>query len=335
MHLVEVLGVVTNVIIQGAVATIRSAVHAVSETKPDVIVMGSELLDGDGAELIANVRRLAHTPSFVVVAGAQSETERDRYLAVGVDRFVDNADDARALQIAVTTLRRRPGGSIPIAESQRLLGRMTSGVVHDMNNYLHVLDVSLRMLRRQPDDAQLWDQSQAAVDAMARLTAMLLAYARGHAQMPALVDVGQVARETLKVLGCIVPPNVTVSFDIQEQLPPVQAVRAELEQLVLNLAINACDAMAEPGGALTITVRRSALGVVVLDVSDTGAGITPNAGDGDSPKRLGAGLGLGVVQSVVERHKGALNITLRETGGTKVVVMLPTAAAAPVDATPS
>lgn len=325
MHLVQVLGAVTNVVIQGAVADMRSALQAVAEARPDVIVTGNALPDGDGAELIASVRRLAHTPSFVVVAGRHSNAERERYLAAGVDRYVDSPDDTRALQIAVTTLRRRPAGSIPMAETQRLLGHMTTGVVHDMNNYIHVLDVSLRMLRAQPSDSQLWEQCQSAVQAMTRLNATLLAYARGSVQAPALVDLGAVVRETINVLGRVVPPTVTVQFDIAERLPPLQAVRAELEQLVLNLVINACDAMAERGGTLTIAVRRSAASVLVLDVSDSGPGIAPAAGNGTSTKRAGNGLGLGIVQAVIERHAGALSITSRETGGTKVVVMLPTA----------
>lgn len=324
LNLVEALGALTNVVVQGAVGSVRSALTAVAEAQPDVIVTGSALPDGDGAQLIEQVRRLATTPSFVVVAGSPSEEERERYLAVGVDRYVEPPADARALQIAVTTLRRRPP-ALPAAEVQRLLGRMTAGVVHDLNNYLHVLDVSLRILRRQPDDQQLWSQSLAAMGAMERLNAMLLSYARGTPVAPTLIDLGQLARETISTLGRIVPPTVAVSFDIQENLPPVQGVRAELEQLLLNLVVNAADAMAEAGGALTITIRRSAASVIVLDVSDTGAGIGTNGIDRRSTKHPGNGMGLGIVQAVVERHKGALSITSRETGGTKVVVMLPTA----------
>jgi DNA-binding response OmpR family regulator len=161
----------------GAVETMKSALHAVVEASPDVIVTGVLLPDGDGAELIENVRRLAKAPSFVVVTGANSDLQRERYLAVGVDRFVEDPHDPRALQIAITTLRRRPQGSVPPAETQRLLGRMTSGIVHDLNNYLHVLDVTLQLLRRHPNDEQLWKQSHTAVQTMSRLNTTLLGYA--------------------------------------------------------------------------------------------------------------------------------------------------------------
>jgi signal transduction histidine kinase len=325
LELVQILSAVTNVVVSGAVSDMRTALHAVADARPDVIVTGSELPDGDGAELIANVRRLAHTPSIVVVGGAPSDEERERYLAAGVDRYVERTDDPRALQIAITTLRRRAQGSIPIAETQRMLGRMTSGVVHDLNNYLHVLDVTLRMLRRQPHDPQLWEQSEAALQAMTRLSAMLLGYARGSVLAPELLDLGAVVRETLTVLARVVPPNVEVVMEIAERLPPLHAVRAQLEQLVLNIVINSVDAMGEAGGALKIAVRKSAGSVLVLDISDTGPGIAPSSANGESTKRPGSGLGLAIAQSVVERHRGALSITSRESGGTKVVVMLPTA----------
>jgi signal transduction histidine kinase len=329
LHLVEVLGEVTNVVIQGAVADMQSALHAVVEAAPDIVVTGTALSDGDGAELIENVRRLAHTPAFVVVAGARCEEQRERYLSVGVDRYVERDDDARTLQAAVTTLRRRPAGSVPPEETQRLLGRMTQGVVHDLNNYIHVLDVTLTLLKRHPNDPQLWEQSKSAIQVMARLNATLLAYARGGALAPALVDLGEVARTTVGVLARIVPPEVSVHFDIAERLPPIQGVRSELEQLLLNLVINACDAM-PAGGKLTIAVRRSVGSVMVLEVSDTGGGIIKPLTNGyslhghsESTKRTSAGLGLGIAQAVVDRHRGAINFAPVDGGGTKVTVMFP------------
>ena len=321
LHMVQVLGAVTNVVIQGAVPDMRSALHAVVEASPDVIVTGTALPDGDGAALIENVRALARTPSFVVVAGAECEQLRERYLKVGVDRYVERADDGRALQVAVTTLRRRPAGSVPPEETHKLLGRMTGGVIHDLNNYIHIMDVTLTLLRRQPHDQQLWRQTQAALQAMTRLNGTLLAYARGGTLAPSLFDLGQIARDTVAILGRVVPPEVSIHFDIADELPPIQGVRAELEQLVLNLVINACDAMPK-GGELTIAIRKSAGNVLVLEVADTGKGIMNVNG---STKRNGAGgLGLGIVQAVVDRHRGAMNIGPGDRAGTKVVVMFPT-----------
>ena len=324
-HLVQVLGAVTNVIIQGAVADMRSALYAVVEAVPDVIVTGVNLLDGEGSQLIERVRRLARQPSFVVI-GAQSEVDRERYLAAGADRYVENPRDSRELQAAIATLRRRPHGSVPPAETLRLLGRITSGVVHDLNNYLHVMEVTQLLLRKHPNDPTLWEQFASALGAMTRLNAMLLGYARGAAVEPALVDVGEVARDMLSVLGRVVPMNVDVKLEIAEPLRPIRGVRPELEQMLLNLIINACDAMTPNGGELLIAVRRSVGGVIVLEVNDTGVGMPRQSlADGVSTKRAGAGLGLSIVHAVVERHAAALRIAPRDGGGTQVVIMFPTA----------
>jgi len=327
LHMVQVLGGVTNVIIQGAVADMRSALTAVVEASPDVIVTGTSLPDGDGTQLIQGVRRLARTPSFVVVAESESDELRERFLSVGVDRYVENLKDERALQVAITTLHSRPAASIPPDDTHRLLGRMTFGVVHDLNNYLHVMEVTLTLLRRHPEDQALWRQTQAALQTMTRLNGTLLAYARGSTLATALVDLGEVARDTVGVLGRVMPPQITVHFEIADRLPPIQGVRSELEQLVLNLVINACDAMPE-GGDLSIEVRRTAGSVVVLEVSDTGAGFVPEKINGTSTKHPGAGLGLGIVQAVVDRHGGAVNIAPLDGGGTKVIAMFPTARSA-------
>ena len=166
-----------------------------------------------------------------------------------------------------------------------------------------------------------------AVQTMSRLNTTLLGYARGGSAAPGLVDLGAVVRETLSLLGRVVPPEIDVRLDVSDQLPGIQGIRSELEQLVLNLVINACDAMPR-GGELKIGVRRSVGAVLVLEIADTGEGMVQDPslnGRTLSTKRIGAGLGLGIVHAVVERHRGAINIAPAGGGGTVVVVMLPTA----------
>src|ERR1044071_1545699 len=118
--LVEALGELTNVVVQGAVSHVRTAIRAVADANPDVIVTGVVLPDGEGTHLIERVRRMTAPPSIVVVADPGSDEQRMRYLAAGADRYVDS-DDMSELQAAVATLRSREGVS-PF-ESQRLLGR--------------------------------------------------------------------------------------------------------------------------------------------------------------------------------------------------------------------
>jgi len=216
-------------------------------------------------------------------------------------------------------------GTIPPTESQRLLGRMTAGVVHDFNNYLHVADVALDMAQRQgATSPELLASARGALDAMQRLNATLLTYARGGVPQTAPLDLGLVVTDTLTLARRVIAPSIVIDVQIADQLRPVIGVRAELEQVVLNLVINACDSM-PTGGRIEIVIKQCTSQAVMLEVSDTGTGIPP-AGTivSTKPGRHGIGLGLTIVRTVIARQGGALRIVDREGGGTTVAVMLPT-----------
>jgi signal transduction histidine kinase len=327
--LVAVLGELTNVVVQGAVSHVRTAIRAVADASPDVIVTGVVLPDGDGTHLIERVRRMTVPPSIVVVAEPGSEEQRVRYLAAGADRYVDS-EDLGEVQAAVAGLRARE--SVSPFESQRLLGRMTAGVVHDLNNYLGVLDGSLELLQRHPEErGELWPPVRTSLDSIQNLVGTLLAYARGGNPPVEELDMGAVVRQAMLVGRRMIPTNVMHTIEIAEGLRPLHGIRAEIEQMILNLVINACDAM-PLGGALHIAVKGAAAHAILIEVSDTGSGGKPLTtvvgGRAPSTKkgRHGVGLGMGIVHSVVDRHKGAIRVLERAGGGTLVAVMLPTRA---------
>ncbi len=315
------LAELTNVIVQGAVPDVRSALSAVTSASPDVVVTDVTLPDGDGTYLIERIRGLARTPAIIVLAARSNDEQRMHYLSVGAESYLDGGDFA-GVQAAVLGLAetRHAVGSIPPQESQRLLGRMTAGVVHDFNNYIHVADVALELIQRQGMQAELLENARAALAAMERLSSMLLSYARGGVPVASPVDLGEAVTDTLDVARRVISPNVVIALDIAESLRPITAVRAELEQVVLNLVINACDAMPS-GGRLDVRVKQCTPQAVMLEVSDTGIGTTDSTKP--PPKMRGPGLGLTIVRSVVARQGGALRMVSRPTGGTTVAVMLP------------
>jgi signal transduction histidine kinase len=313
--LVETLGDLTNVVVQGAVGDVRTALRAIVDASPDVVITGALLPDGDGTHIIERIRRMQRAPQVVVVT--VSDDQRDRYLAAGADHCVDSQDELR-MTVAVLARTRRANGSIPPLHTLELLGRMTAGVVHDLNNYIGVLGVMMSLIKQRPHEPDLWFQAEAAIDAMERLNSTLLVYARGGAPPRADVDLSAVVRDTLGIVRKMMPTNIQIKLEL-EDVRPVHAVKTDLEQLVLNLVINACDAM-PAGGELKITVRTVPYGVM-LEVADTGWGEAP----APKPKHNGAGLGLGIVHSVVDRHRGAIRIVARPEGGTLAAVMLPRA----------
>jgi signal transduction histidine kinase len=209
-----------------------------------------------------------------------------------------------------------------------LLGRMTTGVAHDLNNYLTVVDVALALMQRPADPMQRLELERAryAMDASIRLIRTLLEYARGGTAETTDVDLGAVVQRVLEVVARLISYEVVVIVDVDSDTPLISGVASELEQLVLNLVLNARDAMPN-GGTLHLVLRTESPSKVALEVSDTGEGLDAAAADAigtttpsKKPGRNGRGLGLGIVRSVVDRHGAELKIAPRTGGGTRVTV---------------
>lgn len=321
--IVDALLPLEEVAVQGAVADVRSALRAIAQEAPDVVVTGTELADGSGIELIEAARRVARPPRIVVVAPSATRSEWCRHLAAGADRFVERDEDLDELRDVLGMLSTR---AAPPEDELRLLGRLAAGVTHDLNNYLGALSVTLALLERAPEDRSLVGDAREAADRMARLTGTMLQYVRGEEPPLEPVDLCAIVRGTLRMLARTFPAGVSVHLDLSEKARPVKGAAAELEQLVLNLVINALDAMPD-GGELRVRVQPTATAAVFLEVINDGHAIDVTLdGGGRSTKRgRRVGLGLGIVQRVVERHSGAVHIAPRTPGGTIATVFLPTA----------
>lgn len=153
-----------------------------------------------------------------------------------------------------------------------------------------------------------------------RLTSCFPDQARDGAPAPAAVDLKAVIDRLLGLFAGVVPKGVNVLVDVDADLPPVVGAASELEQLVLNLLVNACEAMPD-GGELRMSVRAAGSSAICLAVADTGPGTST------TPERGGLGLGLGIVRSVAYAHRGGVHVTRRPGGGTIVRVTFPRRAA--------
>lgn len=214
-----------------------------------------------------------------------------------------------------------------LEDSFRLLGRMTAGVAHDLNNYLTVLRVAIDLLEQRGADRLLWDRAREAIESAVALNRNLLEYARGAKPEPRPIDLAGLVRRVLGLVQRLITPSIVVVVDESSELPPVRGVAPELEQLVLNLVLNACDAM-PTGGELRLRLRAPGPSAVVLDVMDTGTGGVRPLASGEAhapsakPGRHGRGLGLGIVRAVADRHHAVLKMSARDGGGTTATVVL-------------
>src|ERR1051325_10432317 len=339
--IVEALARLDAIVVQGAVADLKAAVRALCRHPPDVVVTGIELADASGLDLIEATRQLAPS-SHVVVVGAPSRNAWRRQATAGRVRFVPAEPDLRELCTVVAALAQRapdaPGAAsdagAPDAASDdelRLLGRITAGVAHDLNNYLGATSALLALLETAPDDPELVARARSSIDQAQRLAGSLVSYIRGASPSFETVDLAAIVDRTLALVSPLIPRDVEIRTDIAARLPPVWGAPSELEQLVLNLVLNAADAM-PGGGELTVRLPPGPAAVVCLEVSDPGAGmpaealVTTGGRTPSSKPGRRAGLGLGIVRRVVERHGGSIRFAPRlDRAGSIAWTLLPPA----------
>lgn len=221
--------------------------------------------------------------------------------------------------------------------SQRLesLGLLAGGIAHDFNNLLQVImaNVALEQVQRAEDGEEpsthLADVNEAAQRAQ-RLTRQLLTFASQQPIRSERVDLNELVEGTLGIVGRWFPAHTSYTFSPAAEPAWVEADSSQLEQVVLNLAVNARDAMPE-GGRLTVSVHRLD-GNWVLSFSDTGVGMSAAHRHRifepfftTKGKEHGTGLGLSVVYGIVRRHKGTIKVQSVEGEGTTFTIVLPCA----------
>jgi len=238
------------------------------------------------------------------------------------------------------TERRQVEEQLRHAQKMETIGQLTGGVAHDFNNLLAAVQGNLELLRKRlPDDPQLRRYLDGALQGASRgasLTSRLLAFARKQDLKPEATDLKSLLDGMRGLVERSIGPMVRVRFDLQEGLPSARVDANQLELAILNLAVNARDAMPE-GGDLTIALN-SANGrseglqgeFVVVSVSDTGAGMSPETLERAiepffSTKELGKGTGLGLsmVHGLAIQLGGKLRLRSDVGKGTTAELWLP------------
>jgi signal transduction histidine kinase/CheY-like chemotaxis protein len=232
------------------------------------------------------------------------------------------------------------------AQKMETIGQLTGGVAHDFNNLLMAVVGNLDLLRkRMPADPRLHrlvDGALQGAERGASLTQRLLAFARQQDLRAVPVDLRALIQGMIDLLERSLGPRVVLRLDLPEDLPPARADANQLELAVLNLAINARDAMPD-GGAIDIRVceyRASSDPVLKagrylkLSVNDTGTGMAPETLKraiepffSSKPLGKGTGLGLSMVHGLAVQLGGALQLSSTVGNGTTATLLLPVATA--------
>jgi len=263
-------------------------------------------------------------------------------------------DDASFLQSLANTLGamlQREHTEARLFQSQRLeaLGQLTGGVAHDFNNLLTVVSGNLQMLEERLDDPFSQKLAKAAMRATGRgadLTRKLLAFSRRQTLQPRAIDVAQLLDSLAEVLRRTLGARIDVRTACDPALPHAKADPGMLDTALLNLAVNARDAMPD-GGRLTLEAHHTALDAdyasrhaevvpgeyVEIAVSDNGSGMPPEVlarafepffTTKDSGK--GSGLGLSLVYGFVKQSGGHIAVYSEQGIGTTIRIYLPVVA---------
>ncbi len=229
-------------------------------------------------------------------------------------------------------------------QKQEAVGHLAAGIAHDLNNIFTAMSGAIGAIERRvthDEDARLAaDMLGTSARRAIEMTRSLLAFSRRVPSERQRLDLCASVEETVPLIRYVLPTSIGLTIDTAcDPRPVVRTDHAQLQQILLNLAVNARDAMPD-GGALRIAVARStsASGDITgtsrptacLIVEDTGEGISPEAQARifdkfftTKPRGQGTGLGLSIVQDVVHEHGGSIEVQSGQGSGTTFTIRLP------------
>ncbi len=226
--------------------------------------------------------------------------------------------------------RRRSRNRAMAMQKLEALGQMTASVSHDFRNLLTVMTATLRIVRKRGPDEAVLRAAEEAVERGARLITQLLAFSKSHELDVRAARIDALLEGLEEVLRHAAGPGVALSFDIAEGLPLCQADQTQFDAALMNLVVNARQAM-PAGGSVTISARIAGPRGVALEVADTGSGIAAS-----DIKRVfepffttkaetGTGLGLAQVYGFMRRIGGDVTVSSELGVGTRFTLLFPVA----------
>lgn len=220
------------------------------------------------------------------------------------------------------------------AQKMESIGTLAAGVAHDFNNILGIIlpNAEFITMQAEPESsiASYGDTILVASKRAAQLTKQLLSLSRSDPVSFRMIDLNEAVRSTGKLLRQTLNRNIRLDFELTTETASIKADENQIQQVLLNLAINARDAMAE-GGVLKFTTRCEP-GIIILKVADTGSGIDkdtiPRIFDPfftTKDKSKGTGLGLSIVYGIVKQTGGTIVVESELGLGTEFTLTFPSA----------
>lgn len=346
------------------VQTERDLRAALDREAWDMVISDYSMPGFDGFSAFKVLKETGKEVPFIFVSGRLGEETAVEAMRLGASDYFTKGNLKRLVPAVQRELRkmedrrRRVDAESALAsaeaqlrQSQKMeaLGRLAGGVAHDFNNLLTIMTGYLALMAESPDDAALraqgLDHLQGCVERSAALTRQLLALGRRQPQERQPTALNGLVKEVGRMLGRVIGEDVELFYALQPDLPAVFADAGQVEQVLLNLAINARDAMTG-GGRLTIATELSALTAAQLptgseakpgpfarlSVADSGSGMSPEVLEHifepfftTKGEHLGTGLGLSMVYGIVRQHGGHVSVQSVPGQGSRFDIYLPLA----------
>lgn len=335
-------------------SVVRILGHSPSEI---TLTNGFALIHADDLPLLHDAleRSFAGDPSMPNTIAFRARHANGEFVHLeAVSRPYTEADGRTRLMVAIRDVRERRRLESELLSARRLesIGRLAGGVAHDFNNLLTAIMGNLTLMRERaremPECLEHLDEAESAAQRGAELTRRLLAFARRQRVEPRVLDVATEIQELERLLKRLLGETVTLTLDLPTDLWQVRADPAAIEQMLVNLAVNARDAMPDSG---TMTVRASnaqvgdagieGMGVPAgdwlrIDVHDTGMGIPAEIiGQIFEPFFTtkeplgGSGLGLATVYGAITQAGGHVRVRSTLGAGTTFSLFFPRERAVP------
>jgi PAS domain S-box-containing protein len=272
---------------------------------------------------------------------------------IGIGQNLLDEPDVRAIVAHSRDATAEVSALAELLRARRLesVARLTGGLAHDFNNLLTTILAAADYVRGHTGNVEAVAEGVADIITAARragaLTQRMLAFGRQQVLARDSLDLAALIAELMPLLTRALPPNVDIAFSVAPALPPAYADRSQIEQIVLNLVLNACDAMPH-GGTIRLELSSTDLDAervakstearpgryVSLSVQDAGEGMSAETLEHVfepffTTKELGTGLGLAVVHGVVAQHGGLVTVSSTQGSGTLFEVYLPVADSEP------
>jgi PAS domain S-box-containing protein len=311
----------------------------------------------DRIRFLAQLQERGSVPAFPTRFRTRSGELRD----VVVSAEPVDMDGERCMLAISTDVTEQKRLEEELFQAQKLeaVGRLAGGIAHDFNNLLTtILGYSDLILHDRPGDADLHEEIgeiRKASERAASLTRQLLAFSRKQVIEPRVLDVNALVAESSRMLRRLIGEDIELETKLAPDLASVRADPVQIEQVIVNLAINARDAM-PGGGRLTIETRNLAAGektltrrrariatgaYVSLSVRDTGIGMDPLTQDRifepfftTKEKGKGTGLGLSTAYGIVKQSGGEIFVTSAPQSGATFEILLPAVLERPVEVAP-